>query len=197
MNELLKIVDHLRKLQVINKNGYKYIILPFDFESDPEEIRILANALQKEIKKSVNMNDVNKILTIESKGIALSTITALNFKKKLNIVRKRKYDLPNEIEVIKNTGYEQSKVYINNISKGDKIIIVDDLISTGGTLDVVIEALLKVNCEIKGIFIIFDKIDNGGSKKIMETYCNKLKIPFKTLIRFQIENDNNLKVTLT
>lgn len=189
------ILIQLQKLPIINKNGYKYIILPLDFESDPDDLRILADELRKKMAKVINMDMVNKILTIESKGISLSTITALNFNKTLNIVRKRKYGLPNEVEVIKNTGYEESRAYINNITKNDKILIVDDLISTGGTLDVVIEALLGIGCQILGIFIIFDKYDNRGSARIKEKYAIPYKIPFFTLIKFQIKEDNELVVS--
>lgn len=195
MKKFQDILKNLQKLPIINKNGYKYIILPLDFESDPDELRILAEELRKRIEKTVKMEEVNKILTIEAKGISLSTITALNFNKTLNIVRKRKYGLPNEIEVVKNTGYEESKAYINNISNQDKIVIVDDLISTGGTLDAVIESLLRVGCQIRGIFIVCDKFDNGGSARIQKKYATPLKIPFNTLIKFQIKENNELVVT--
>ena len=96
------------------------------------------------------------------------------------------------MKVEKSTGYEKSDVYINDLHEGDKIIIVDDLISTGGTLKAILGALHEIKCLIKGIFVIFDKPDYGGSKYIRKNYS----IPLKTLIKIKIKENNEIEVYL-
>jgi len=192
MTDLREIIEKLRNSEVIDKAGYKYIILPFDIKAVPNDIRILSEALQSEITKTLEGRDFDKIVTIESKGILISTLIALNLNKPLYIIRKRSLHLAGEIKVEKSTGYEKSDVYINDLHEGDKIIIVDDLISTGGTLKAILGALHEIKCLIKGIFVIFDKPDYGGSKYIRKNYS----IPLKTLIKIKIKENNEIEVYL-
>lgn len=192
MIDLQEIIEKLKNSEVIDKNGYKYIILPFDIKAFPSDIRALSDALQSEITKTLGGRDFDKIVTIESKGILISTLIALNLNKPLYIIRKRSLHLPGEMKVEKSTGYEKSDVYINDLNEGDKIIIVDDLISTGGTLKAILGALQKKKCLINGIFVIFDKPDYGGSKYIRKNHS----IPLRTLIKIKIKENNEIEVYL-
>lgn len=180
--------------RIIDKDGYPYIILPFDYECDPAQINAFADALEKVIRENVNSESIDKIVTLESKGILISTIVAMRFNRPINIIRKRELFLSNEIKIVKRTGYEESYCYINGLEEGMNIILIDDLISTGGTLTATMDTMLKLNCNILGVFIVFDKIDFGGSKKILEEYSQKYDIPFITLIKLRIKDDNTLLV---
>ena len=109
---------------------------------------------------------IDKIVTMEAMGIPLATIVSLNMNIPFTIIRKRKYDFPDEICVEQKTGYSNSKLYINGLTKGDKIVIVDDVLSTGGTLRAVLNALKKMGVVIKGVFIAVNK--GNMAKEIME-----------------------------
>ena len=115
------------------------------------------------IVKNANL-DVDKIVTIEAMGLplgaALSTITDIPF----IIIRKRKYDLPGEIAVHQATGYSKGELYLNGINKGDRVLIIDDVISTGGTMKAVIWALEKAGASIEDIMVV---IERGEGKKII------------------------------
>jgi len=65
--------------------------------------------------------------------------------------------LPGEIAVHQVTGYSKGELYLNGIHKGDKVLIVDDVISTGGTMRATIEALKTAGAEIKDIFVVFSR----------------------------------------
>jgi adenine phosphoribosyltransferase len=108
---------------------------------------------------------IDKIVTIEAMGIPLATILSLNMNIPFTIIRKRKYDFPDEVIVERTTGYSNSKLYINGLKKGDKIVIVDDLLSTGGTLQAVLTAIKKMGVVIKGVFIAVNK--GNMAKEIM------------------------------
>lgn len=119
--------------------------------------------MQKLIEKC---GQIDKIVTIEAMGIPLATTLSLNMNIPFTIIRKRKYDFPDEVSVEQATGYSNSKLYINGLKKGDKIVIVDDVLSTGGTLRAVLTALKKMGVVIKGVFIAVNK--GNVAKEIMD-----------------------------
>lgn len=119
--------------------------------------------MQKLIEKC---GQIDKIVTIEAMGIPLATTLSLNMNIPFTIIRKRKYDFPDEVSVERATGYSNSKLYINGLKKGDKIVIVDDVLSTGGTLRAVLTALKKMGVVIKGVFIAVNK--GNVAKEIMD-----------------------------
>jgi adenine phosphoribosyltransferase len=119
--------------------------------------------MQKFIEKC---GQIDKIVTMEAMGIPLATILSLNMNIPFTIIRKRKYDFPDEVSVEQTTGYSNSKLHINGLKKGDKIVIVDDMLSTGGTLRAVLTALKKMGVVIKGVFIAVNK--GNVAKEIMD-----------------------------
>ena len=119
--------------------------------------------MQKFIEKC---GQIDKIVTMEAMGIPLATTLSLNMNIPFTIIRKRKYNLPDEVIVEQITGYSNSKLYINGLKKGDKIVIVDDVLSTGGTLQAVLTALKKMGVVIKGVFIAVNK--GNVAKEIMD-----------------------------
>jgi len=119
--------------------------------------------MQKLIEKC---GQIDKIVTIEAMGIPLATTLSLNMNVPFTVIRKRKYDFPDEVFVEQVTGYSKSKLYINGLKKGDKIVIVDDMLSTGGTLRAVLTALKKMGVVIKGVFIAVNK--GNVAKEIMD-----------------------------
>lgn len=52
-------------------------------------------------------------------------------------------------------------MYINDVDPGDRVLIVDDLLSTGGTLAAICDALDDIGAEIADIVVVFRKA--GGS----------------------------------
>ena len=192
MTDLITIAKKISKSEIIDKNGYKYIILPFDFVAIPEDIRIFSEELEKLINNTLDTSDYDKIITIESKGILISTIMALKIEKPLYIIRKRSYNIEGERKIQKTTGYERSEMFVNGIFENDRILIIDDLISTGGTLGATIKILEDIKCKIKGVFAVFDKPEFGGSELLKKKYS----FPLKTLIKLKINEDNSVDVTL-
>ena len=133
--------------------------------------------MQKLIEKC---GQIDKIVTIEAMGIPLATTLSLNMNIPFTIIRKRKYDFPDEVSVEQATGYSNSKLYINGLKKGDKIVIVDDVLSTGGTLRAVLTALKKMGVVIKGVFIAVNK--GNVAKEIMDEF----NVSITTLVNIDV-----------
>ena len=46
-DELEEIMEKLRKTEIIDHDGYKYIILPFDYQANPHDVRIFSQHIEK------------------------------------------------------------------------------------------------------------------------------------------------------
>ncbi|MCD6512072.1 MAG: adenine phosphoribosyltransferase [Thermoplasmata archaeon] len=164
----MKVEEWMKKSPVVDKNGYRYVIHPITDGIpyiEPEMLEEVVEWIEKE------MPECELIVTMEAMGIPIATALSLKTGIPFNIIRKRKYGLEGEIEVLQKTGYSEKKLYINGIEKGSKIIIVDDVVSTGGTLKAVVNALKKI-ADIRGIFIAVGK---GEREKLEEEIGMKIR----------------------
>jgi adenine phosphoribosyltransferase len=149
--ELLK--KSLQQSPIVKKGDYQYVIHPIT-DGIPEIPPALLREVTHEMKQKIlQVGHLDKIVTMEAMGIPLATALSLEMNLPFTIIRKRHYGLPDEISVEQMTGYSKSKLYINGINKGDNIVIVDDVLSTGGTLRAVLSIFKKINITVKGVFI--------------------------------------------
>ncbi len=112
--------------------------------------------------------NVDTILTVEAMGIPVANALSLKTGIPLTIVRKRPYFLEGgEVELSQSTGYSKGVLYINGLKKGgDRIIIVDDVISTGGTLLALVKALQTIGVEVMDVISVIGRGD--GYLKLRE-----------------------------
>jgi adenine phosphoribosyltransferase len=153
MFEKLKI--SLIEAPIIKKGEYNYFVHPITDGVPLVEPSILEEAADG-ISKFGNM-EVDKIVCIESMGIHIATALSIKTGIPFVVIRKRSYGLHGEVAVHQITGYSQGELYINGLQKGDKIILVDDVVSTGGTMIAVLNALKKIGVEVVDVIAVIEK----------------------------------------
>ena len=109
--------------------------------------------------------DVDKIVAVEAMGIHLATALSLATDIPFVVIRKREYGLEGETQVYQKTGYGSSNLFINDLHAGEKILLIDDVVSTGGTLIALIKTLKDLGLEIKSTVAVIEK---GEGKEIVE-----------------------------
>ena len=72
------------------------------------------------------------------------------------------------------------EIHIDSIKNGDKVILIDDLIATGGTACAATELIREAGGEVVGASFVIDLPDLGGRKKL-----EALNVPVRTLIEFE------------
>jgi len=161
MLEKLKI--SLIKAPVIKKGEYNYFVHPITDGIPLVEPSILEEAAEG-ISRFGNM-EVDKILCVEAMGIHIATALSIKTRIPFVVVRKRVYGLDGEVPVHQMTGYSQGELYINGLHKGDRIILIDDVVSTGGTMIAVLNALKQMDVEIVDVMVVIEK---GNGKDIVK-----------------------------
>src|SRR3984957_19565154 len=77
-------------------------------------------------------------------------------------------------------GLDEMEIHEDAVAKGERVILVDDLIATGGTAEVAGKLLRQLGAEVLAACFIIDLPELGGADKI-----RRLDVPVRTLVTFE------------
>jgi len=178
--ELLK--DSVVKAPVVWKEGYPYFVHPLS-DGVPRQSAELLRAARDLISEGVDWDSIDIILGLEAMGIPLAAALCLSSGKPLVIGRKREYGLPGEVSIDQSTGYSKGEIFLNDIDKGARVLIVDDVVSTGGTLHPVLKAVEESGAIVQDCWIVFEKGEG------MNNIRNLGEWPLNSLVRIEMQGD--------
>ncbi|MFL2889636.1 MAG: adenine phosphoribosyltransferase [Pelagibacteraceae bacterium] len=131
-----------------------------------------------EISKNVNFD---KVSAIESRGFIFASTISYLTKKPLILLRK-KNKLPadrHSIDFKLEYGEATIEVHKNSITKNDKILVIDDLIATGGTAEAAAKLVEISGGSVAGFIFIINLFDLPGDKLLKSKgYFTKSLIEF-------------------
>ena len=131
---------------------------------DPEGLREAINLFSDRYKDL----KIDKIVAIESRGFLIGAPLAYLLNVGLVLIRKPG-KLPNKtLSLIHIRRFRRSQIEIHTdaIEEGERVLIVDDLIATGGTVEAAVKLVQKMKADIIECCFIIDLPDFGGSKKL-------------------------------
>ena len=172
--------DSLRGAPIIWKGDYPYFIHPISDGIPRMEAEVL-RATRDLIVDMVDWSEIDIVVSVEAMGLPLLAAVGEATGKPTVVIRKRSYGMEGEVRVDVSTGYSSSTAYINDIKPGERILVVDDVISTGGTLEPLLEALEEIGAILKGVVIAIEK--GKGRERLAEERPNW---PIQTLARIDI-----------
>ncbi len=167
---------------VIMKGEYPYFIHPLT-DGVPTQTAELLSSARDLIYEKVNWEEVDIILGIEAMGIPLAAALCIKSGKPLVIGRKRQYGLPGETSIDQSTGYSKGAIYINDISSGDRVFIVDDVVSTGGTLLPILQAIDRIGAIVSDCWIVFEKGEGMNNVRAKGDW------PLNSLVRIRMDGE--------
>lgn len=181
--KLEQLYDSLKKAPIVKKGDYSYVVHPITDGIPEIAPGLLREIIEEMVRLVTRYEPFDKFVTMEAMGIPLVTALSLKMNIPFTIIRKRSYGLPGEVSVEQVTGYSKSRLYINGLKKGDTVIIIDDVLSTGGTLKAVLLSLKKIGVQVKGVVIAVDKGD------AVQQLRNELDIPIHSLVNIEVQNE--------
>src|SRR5207249_10561854 len=123
--------------------------------------------LDEVLSELVRMGDWNrcdKIVTAESMGFPLAAGLSTRVHKPYVFVRKRQYGLEGEVSLKQTTGYSKTDMFINNIRHGDRVVFVEDVMSTGGALLAIGKTMRDLGAEVADILIGVENTRENAAK---------------------------------
>ena len=173
----------LQSAPVIWKGDYPYFIHPVT-DGVPRMDPGVLQAITELVTDRVDWSNVDLLLGIEAMGLPLTAPLSVSTGIPLVIARKRSYGLKGEIEIDQSTGYSKGAMYLNDLREGERIAIVDDVLSTGGTLEAVIEGVRRAKADVTDVIAVIEK--GEGLKRLQELYP---EIRIQSLVRLVMDGD--------
>jgi adenine phosphoribosyltransferase len=125
---------------------------------------------------------IDKVAGMEARGFILGGAVAHQVSAGFIPIRK-KGKLPHKrvsIAYSLEYGLDEMEMHEDAVTRGEKVILVDDLIATGGTAEGAVKLLKQQGADVLAACFIIDLPDLGGADKI-----RKLGVPVRTLIAFE------------
>ena len=125
---------------------------------------------------------VDKVAGIEARGFILGGAVAHQVSAGFIPIRK-KGKLPHKrvsIAYSLEYGIDEMEIHEDAVVRGERVIVVDDLVATGGTAEGAVKLLRQMGAELLACCFIIDLPELGGADKI-----RKLGVPVRTLISFE------------
>jgi adenine phosphoribosyltransferase len=125
---------------------------------------------------------IDKVAGIEARGFILGGAVAHQVSAGFIPIRK-KGKLPHKrvsIAYSLEYGLDEMEMHEDAVGKGERVILVDDLIATGGTAEGAVKLLRRMGADVLAACFIIDLPDLGGADKL-----RKLDVPVRTLLSFE------------
>jgi adenine phosphoribosyltransferase len=138
---------------------------------DPEGLRTAVEKLAAPFRG----HRIDKVAGIEARGFVLGGAVSMRLRAGFVMVRK-KDKLPSETigaDYELEYGTDRVEIHTDAISKGESVLVVDDLIATGGTLEAAIRVIEQVGGTVAGCSVVIDLPDLGGRQRV-EAHGHKI-----------------------
>lgn len=145
--------------------------------SDPRAFRRAVDALVHPFAGG----RIDQVAGIEARGFILGGAVAHQLSSGFVPIRK-KGKLPHKtvsIAYALEYGTDEMEIHVDAIKPGDRVLLVDDLIATGGTACAAVNLLRRIGAKVVAACFVIDLPEIGGAQKLRD-----LDVPVRTLMEF-------------
>jgi len=161
----MNLKDYIRSIPDYPKKG----ILFRDITTLIKDADAFEECINQIIERSKNYK-IDKIAAIESRGFVFASAVSYLLKKPFIMFRK-KNKLPAETHSVDfelEYGTATIEVHKDSIDKDDSVLIIDDLIATGGTAEAAAKLVKMSNAKISAFIFAINLFDLGGSDNLVK-----------------------------
>jgi adenine phosphoribosyltransferase len=158
-----KLEEYIRSIPDFPEKGIIFRDVTSVLE-DAEGFKLAIDTMQDLVKDL----EIDAVVGAESRGFIFGAPIAYNLGKPFHLIRK-KGKLPCEtIEESYDLEYGSATIEIhkNSIKPGQKVLLVDDLIATGGTTEAMIKLVEKLGGEVVGVVVLIELAGLKGRERI-------------------------------
>ena len=161
----MNIKEFIRSIPDYPKKG----ILFRDITTLIKDEKAFAETINQIVEKSKKF-EFDKIAAIESRGFVFASAVSYILKKPFIMLRK-KNKLPADVHSVDfelEYGTASIEVHKDSINKDDKVLIIDDLIATGGTAEAAAKLIEISKGQVAAFIFVINLFDLGGSDNLIK-----------------------------
>jgi len=161
----MNLKDHIRSIKDYPKKG----ILFRDITTLIKNENAFTQCIDDIVKKSKKF-EFNKIAAMESRGFVFASAVSYILKKPFILLRK-KNKLPAETHSIDfelEYGTATMEVHKDSIEENDNVLLIDDLIATGGTAEAAAKLIEMSKGKVAGFIFVINLFDLGGCDQLIK-----------------------------
>ena len=161
----MELKEYIRSINDYPKKG----VLFRDITTLIKDEKAFAETINQIVERSKKFK-VDKIAAIESRGFVFASAVSYVLKKPFIMLRK-KNKLPAETHSIDfelEYGTATIEVHKDSINEKDSVLIIDDLIATGGTAKAAAKLVEISKGEVSGFIFVINLFDLGGSDNLIK-----------------------------
>ena len=161
----MNLKEYIRSIPDYPKKG----ILFRDITTLIKNEKAFAESIDQIIERSKNYK-IDKIAAIESRGFVFASAVSYLLKKPFVLLRKKNklpadtYSVDFELEY----GTATIEVHKDSIDKNDSVLIIDDLIATGGTAEAAAKLIKMSGGNVAAFIFVINLFDLNGSKNLVK-----------------------------
>ena len=173
----MNLKDFIRSIPDYPKKG----ILFRDITTLIKDEKAFSETINQIVERSKKI-EFDKIAAVESRGFVFASAISYIVKKPF-IMHRKKNKLPADVHSIDfelEYGTATIEVHKDSINKNDKVLIIDDLIATGGTAEAAAKLVSISGGEIAGFIFVINLFDLSGSDNLVKkgyTVENLIEFP--------------------
>ena len=157
--------DYIRSIQDYPKKGILFRDITTLIKDE-----IAFEATINQIVERSKQFKVDKIAAIESRGFVFASAVSYILKKPFIMLRK-KNKLPSDVHSVDfqlEYGTATIEVHKDSISENDSVLIIDDLIATGGTAEAAAKLIEISKGKVTGFIFVINLFDLGGCENLLK-----------------------------
>tara|TARA_B100001250_G_C19290065_1_gene567139 strand:+ start:47 stop:574 length:528 start_codon:yes stop_codon:yes gene_type:complete len=165
----MNLKDYIRSIQDYPKKG----ILFRDITTLIKNENAFAETINLIVERSKKYN-FTKIAAIESRGFVFASAVSYLLKKPFIMLRK-KNKLPADVHSVDfelEYGTATIEVHKDSFGKNDKVLIIDDLVATGGTAEAAAKLIEVSQAQVEAFIFVINLFDLNGSDKLKKMNYN-------------------------
>jgi len=168
--------DYIRSIQDYPKKGILFRVITTLIKNE----KAFKECIDQIVERTKNFK-IDKIAAIESRGFVFASAVSYLINKPFVLLRK-KNKLPAETHSVDfqlEYGTATIEVHKDSIKENDSVLIIDDLIATGGTAGAAAKLVEISKGSVTGFIFVINLFDLGGCDKLV-----KLGYKVENLIEF-------------
>ena len=161
----MNLKDHIRSIQDYPKKG----ILFRDITTLIKNAEAFSECIDQIVEKSKKFK-FNKLAAIESRGFVFASAVSYILKKPFILLRK-KNKLPSDVHSVDfelEYGTATIEIHKDAIEQNDSVLLIDDLIATGGTAEAAAKLVEISKGKVAGYVFVINLFDLGGCDNLLK-----------------------------